>query len=35
MRLIEEITNTYKDIIKKDSKQIYHQNGWLNRVNRY
>ena len=35
MRLIEEITNTYKDIIKRDSKQIYHQNGWLNRVNRY
>ena len=35
MRLIEEITNIYKDIIKRDSKQIYHQNGWLNRVNRY
>ncbi len=35
MRLTEEITNTYKDIIKRDPKQIYHQKGWLNRTNRY
>ena len=33
--LKDKIKGRYDNIIKKDPKQIFHKDGWDNRLNRY